>query len=102
MIDLKLFILIEKQLQKVKGLDLYSTIVFGRLSLVVLMGDFYQFAPVLGKAFWNHPIEKKEVHKKSFWNRFRILLTLTEQMSQKTDLPFQEMLKSGKDGRLDS
>lgn len=50
MIDLKLLISIDQQLHKVKGLSSHSTTVFGGLSLVVLMGDFYQFSPVLGKA----------------------------------------------------
>lgn len=50
MIDLKLLILIDKQLQKAKRSSFHSTIVFDRLLLVVLIEDFYQFAPVLEKA----------------------------------------------------
>ncbi len=50
MIDLKLLTLIDKQLRKAKRSDLYSTTVFSGLPLVVLIGDLYQFAPVLGKA----------------------------------------------------
>ncbi len=73
MIDLKLLTSIDKELQKVIRLDLHSITIFGRLSLVVLMGDFYQFAPVLEKALWYHPIGDDEVHGKSFWNRFTII-----------------------------
>ncbi len=93
MIDLKLLTSIDKQLQKARGSDSHSITVFGGLLLVVLIEDFYQFAPVLGKALWDHPIEDNEVHGKSLWNRFTTTLTLTEQMRQKTDLPFREMLR---------
>ncbi len=100
MIDLKLLTSIDKQLQKARRLDSHLTTVFDRLLLLVLMRDFYQFAPVLGKEFWNHPIGEDEIHGKSFWNRFTIILTLTEQMCQKTDLPFQEMLRRARDEKL--
>ncbi len=66
------------------------------------MGDFYQFAPVLGKALWDHPIGDDEVHGKRLWNRFTTILTLTEQICQKTDLPFQEILRRARDRRLGS
>lgn len=50
MIDLKLLTSMDKQLQKARSSDISSISIFGGLSLVVLMGDFYQFAPVTGKA----------------------------------------------------
>ncbi len=88
MIDLKLLISINKQLQKAKELNSHSSIVFIGLPLVVLIRDFYQFTLVLGKALWNHLIGKEEVHGKSFWSRFTTILILTEQIRQKIDLPF--------------
>ncbi len=66
------------------------------------MGDFYQFVLVLGKTLWDHLIGDDEMHGKSLWNRFTTILTLTEQMRQKTDLLFQEMLRRTRDGRLGS
>ncbi len=102
MIDLKLLTSMDKQLRKAKGTNSHSTTVFGGLPLVVLMGDFYQFAPVLGRALWDHPVGQEEVHGKSLWSRFTSILTLTEQMRQKTDLPFQEMLRRAGEGKLDS
>lgn len=48
-INIKLFILIDRQLQRAKILDMSSTLIFGRLFLIVLMGDFYQFASVIEK-----------------------------------------------------
>lgn len=50
MIELKLFTLIHKQPRKVIGKSFHLTTVFDGLSLMVLMGDFYHFAPVLRKA----------------------------------------------------
>ncbi len=76
MIDLKWLTLIDKQVQKEKGLDSHSITVFGALPLVVIIGDFYQFASFLGKALWDHLIGEEEVHGKSFWNRLITILTL--------------------------
>lgn len=65
MIDLKLLISIGKQIQKARRLNLYLTTVFGRLLLVVLVGDFYQFTSVLGKAHWDYLIREEEIYGKS-------------------------------------
>lgn len=78
MIDLKLLTSIDKQLQKVKRSSSYSTTVFDRLLLIILIRDFYQFAPVLRKTLWNYPISQKKVHEKSLWGRFLSVLILTE------------------------
>lgn len=65
MIDLKLLASMDKQLRKVKGTNLHLTTVFGGLSLVVLMRNFYQFAPVLGNALGDNPVGEKELHGKT-------------------------------------
>ncbi len=49
MINLKLLVSIDKQLQKARRSDLHSTMVFGGLPLVVRIENFYQFTPVLEK-----------------------------------------------------
>lgn len=100
MIDLKLLTSIDKQLQKARGLDISSTSIFGGLSLVVLMEDSYQFASVTGKTLWDNPIKEEDIHGKILWERFTFVLTLTEQMRQKTDLSFQDLLKKARQGRL--
>lgn len=91
----------DQQLRKVKEISSDSISVFGGLSLVVLMGDFYQFVPVQGKALCSNPTGEKKVNGKSFWSRFTSILTLIEQIRQKTDLLFQKILKRAKEGKLD-
>lgn len=50
-INLKLFISMNKQLQKAKRLDISSNSIFKELFLVVLIGDFYQFTFISRKSF---------------------------------------------------
>ena len=50
MIPLGLLATMDKQLQKARGTIVSSTALFGGLPLVILMVDFYQFAPVSGHA----------------------------------------------------
>ena len=45
---------------------------------MVLMGDFYQFAPVQERALWANPIGEKKIYEKSLRSRFTSILTLTE------------------------
>lgn len=78
MIDLKLFTLIDKQLQKARGTTMHSIFIFGELSLVVIIGNFYQFAPVLGKTLWKHLYKKEKKYGKNFWSRFISILSLTK------------------------
>lgn len=102
MINLLLLALIDTQLRKVKKTNTNAIIIIERLLLVVLIDDFYQFILVLGKAFWDKTVGRKELHGKSFWSRFTSILTLIEQICQKINLSFQEMLKRAWDGKLDS
>lgn len=87
-IDLKLFTSIDQQLIKARRISSNSTLVFSGLSLVVLMDDFYQFALIQEKILWVNSIEEKEVYRKSFCSKFTLILILTEQIYQKTDLLF--------------
>ncbi len=98
--NLKLLASIDKQLRKAKGSDFSFTTFFGGLPLVVLMGDFYQFAPVVGKALWDKLHREEEIHGKTLWNGFSSLLTLTEQMRQKADPAFHELLKRARQRKL--
>lgn len=53
-------------MKKIKEISFDLTSVFSRLFIVILMGNFYQFALLKGRAFWANLIEEKKVHKKSF------------------------------------
>ena len=100
MINLKLLASIDKQPRKEKKPNVPSTTLFGGLPLIVLMGDFYHIAPVVGKALWDESHKEKKIHEKTMWNCFSSLLTLTEQIQQKADPAFPELLKRARQGKL--
>lgn len=64
MLSLKMFATIYQQLQLAKRLAQNSTAVFGGLSLVLLLGNLYQFAPIQGHALWENAHTKIEKHGK--------------------------------------
>lgn len=51
-IDSKLFSSLNKKRWKARKTTPHTISVFGRRLLIVIIGDFYQFASVLGKALW--------------------------------------------------
>lgn len=59
MINLSLFALIDTQLRKARKRSLDVITIFSELVLVILINNFYQFAPILGKALWNKAISEK-------------------------------------------
>ena len=88
MLDLKMFATINQQLLQAKGLSSESTAIFGELSMVLLMGDFYQFAPVTGQALWEKPKTKMEEHGKHLWQSVTDVISLTQQTRQQQDVNF--------------
>ena len=77
-IGLKLLTSMDKQIQKTKVVGIDSIIVFGELSLVVLMGDFYQFMPVLVRFLEDNLVRNEKMYAKNLWDRFTLVLTLKE------------------------
>lgn len=61
---LGLLAIMDKQLRKARGAIVSSTALFSGLSLVILMGDFYQFAPISGYALWDLPYSENEIYGK--------------------------------------
>ncbi len=76
------------RLTQTKGKTNNDTTVSGGLALVIVMGDFYQFPPVVERSLWTHPVTSEEIHGKGIWNQFTSVITLTEQMRQHDDKPF--------------
>ena len=99
-IYLGLFVSINKQLRKGRGVIASSLALFGGLFLVVFMDDFYQFAPVSGYALWDLPHTKKKNYEKVLWDNFQSVLSLTEQMQQRSDLAFQAIFRQARYGLL--
>lgn len=88
-------------MKKARKINLDSILGFDELFLVILIGNFDQFTPVQEKAFCGNLIREKNIYKKGLWSRFTSILTLIGQMCQKTDLPFQEIIKKVKEEKLD-
>ena len=101
MLDLKIFATIDQQLLQAKGLLSESTAIFGGLSVVLLMRDFYQFAPVTGQALWEEPKTEMEKHGKHLWQNVINVITLTQQMRQQQDVDFQNLLQRTCNRQLD-
>ena len=100
MLDLKMFATIDQQLLQAKSLLQDSTAIFGGLSVVLLMGDFYQFAPVVSQALWEELKTKLEEHEKFLWQSLTHVITLTQQMRQQQDKDFQSLLQRAQKGQL--
>lgn len=56
----------DQQLRKTRRINFDSTLVFGRLSLIVLIGNFYQFTLIQRRTLYSNLIDEKKVHNKSF------------------------------------
>lgn len=64
MVSLKLLSKIDSQLSQAKGKADSDTTVLGGLALVIVIGDFYEFLPVVGRFLWNKPVTNNENHGK--------------------------------------
>ncbi len=63
-VSLKLLLTVDMRLSQAKGKTNNDTVVLGSLALVIVIGDFYQFPPVVGRSIWIHPVISKEIHGK--------------------------------------
>lgn len=65
MVKLEILSKIRKQLAKACGFSNYNTVVFGRLSIIIVMGDFSQFLPITGHLLWSKSPTDKNHNNKS-------------------------------------
>ena len=79
-----------------------DTVVLGGLTLVIVMGDFYQFSPVVERFLQTYPITSEKIHCKGIWNEFTSVITLIEQMQQYDNKPFQTMLPKARKSLLNN
>ena len=64
MVSLKLLSTVDICLSQTKCKTNNDTAVLGDLALIIVMGDFYQFPPVVGRSLWTHPVTIEEIHIK--------------------------------------
>ena len=93
MVSSKLMTAIDEQCKIVKNLDSNSTTVFGGLAVVLVLGDFHQFAPVKVKALWQKQMSDDEKRGQELWHMFNNVVVLDEQMRQQKDIDYHELLK---------
>lgn len=54
----------DKQLYKARDAIVSSIALFVGLLLIILMGNFYQFAPVSGRLLWDRPHSEEKTYEK--------------------------------------
>ncbi len=89
MVELDMLSNIAKQLAKARDLSSESTAMFGGLPIVILMGDFYQFLPVIGRTLWEEVRTEEDPYGKMLWKSFNAVITLIQQMRQIDDPTFK-------------
>jgi len=102
MVDLSMLNTINNQCKIAKSLDRSSPDLFGGLPIVIFMGDFYQFPPISGPAFWKGPRSGNDDDLDGWmiWQRFKDVVILDEQMRQAQDPEFQRLLGRARTGTL--
>lgn len=79
-ISLKVLATIDTQLSQAKRKPDTDIIIFGRLAIMILMRDFYQFLPIVGKLLLEKAITTDELHGKAIQNHFISVIILTQQV----------------------
>ena len=65
MVSLKLLVTVNTQLSQAKKKPNNDTFILGRLAIIILMGDFDQFLPVVRRPLWEKAIIINEFHGKA-------------------------------------
>jgi hypothetical protein len=92
--DLSIISTINNQCKIARSLDRSSPDLFGRLLIVILIGDFHQFSPVRGPALWKEPRtgNDEDANSQIIWHQFTDIIILEQQIRQAEDLAFRDLL----------
>ncbi len=63
MINLDLLAIVNLHLSKAKALHKNSSAVLGGLPVVIFLGNFFQFSPIIGRSLWEVPLSLHEEHR---------------------------------------
>ena len=91
---------INNQCTALKGLDRDSTALFGGLHVVVVLGDFHQFAPIGSKPLWGAQTKEEGRRGRELWHSFNHAILLDEQMRQLQDTKYHELVKRARNGEM--
>jgi hypothetical protein len=102
MIDLSMLSTIDNYCKIAKSLDRSSPDLFGGLPIVIFMGDFFQFTPVKGPAFWQEPRHgiDEDINGQMIWHRFTKVIILDQQVRQAQDPLFLDLVRRARAGKL--
>jgi hypothetical protein len=101
MVGKKLLYRVDQQCKGIFSLPTDSGALFGGLPVVVALGDFHQFPPVLDQALWApSPVKGQSLHLEEIWPRFNNAVILTESMRQQGDVAYQALLRRAKKGEM--
>jgi hypothetical protein len=103
MMDLRMISVIDNQCKIAKALDRSCPDLFGGLPVVIFIGDFFQFPPVLGPALWREPRRglDEDENGRLLWHQFKEVIILDEQMRQaEEDTQFRDLLSRARTGTL--
>ena len=100
MVSLDFLATINLHFSRAKSLYKNLSVVLGRLSIIIFLGDFFQFSPVTRRSLWEVLLSSHEKHGQYIWHYFTDIISLTKQMRQQSDIVFQQLLKRARTGRL--
>ena len=93
MVSLDLFATVDLYFGKAKALHKNSSAVLGGLSVVIFLGNFFQFSSLIERFLWEVSLSLHEKHRQYIWHHFTNVIILTEQIRQQGDIVFQQLSK---------
>lgn len=102
MVSLKLLAIVNTQLNEVKKKPDNNNSILGGLAIVILMGNFDQFPPIVRRPLSEEAITIDEFYGKAIQNHFTWVITLTQQMRQQNDKAFHSLLTRARKGLLNN
>jgi hypothetical protein len=92
MVGLKMLLKMNEKGAAIWRLPTNCSAVMGGMPVVLTLGDFRQFEPVHDRPLWSTRGGDQDTVARNIWSCFKDVMILTEQMRQRGDVPFQELL----------
>jgi PIF1-like helicase len=96
MVGSKMLVQVDEKSSRIWSPPAGSSAILGGLPIIQFLGDFKQFEPVRDTPLWKDrgaKATKNEKRASQIWRQVKDVIFLTEQMRQKDDLPYQELLQ---------
>ena len=96
MVGSKMLVQVDEKSSRIWSPPAGSSAILGGLSIIQFLWDFKQFEPVRDTPLWKDrgaKATKDEKRASQIWRQVKDVIFLTEQVRQKDDLPYQELLQ---------